>query len=134
MPLLPPGDLSDPQSILGQVPASTSPSAPHFLVLFASVDPNTGKPWCPDCADVQGEVERLIPDNKSTLVFVGDRTEWRDPNNKFRQPPFSIDRIPTIIRIEQGGDAVANSLDSAPRLVESELRDHAKFEQFVASK
>ncbi|GAA6052395.1 hypothetical protein JCM3770_000221 [Rhodotorula araucariae] len=134
MPLLPPGDLADPHAILRQVPATASPSAPHYLVLFASVDPNTGKPWCPDCSEVQGEVERFIPDSKSTLVFVGDRDQWRDPNNRWRQAPFNVNRIPTIIRVEQGGDAVANSLDSAPRLIESELRDRTKFEQFVASK
>lgn len=28
-----------------------------------------------DCSEVQSEVERLIPEQNSTLVFVGDRTE-----------------------------------------------------------
>ncbi|BGP14563.1 hypothetical protein JCM10213_001912 [Rhodosporidiobolus nylandii] len=132
MPLLFPASPQSPGAILSQIPPSTSPSSPHFLVFFSSVDENTGKPWCPDCADVQDEVERLVPERRSTLVFVGQRNEWKTPENPFRQAPFSISKIPTIIRVEQGGDSVANSLDSAPRLVEADLRDADKFKQFVS--
>ncbi|GAA6003107.1 uncharacterized protein JCM10292_002866 [Rhodotorula paludigena] len=129
MPLLFPSDPQDPQALLNR---AKSASGPHFLVFFSSLDESTGKPWCPDCSDVQASVDEIVPQDKSTLVFVGSREEWRDPNNKFRQPPFKVDRIPTIIRVEGGEANVASSLDSAPRLIESELRDPSKLKQFVA--
>lgn len=46
MPLLFPDSAQSPQAILEQAKDAT-PDKPHFLVFFASVDPNTGKPWCP---------------------------------------------------------------------------------------
>ncbi|GAA5936707.1 hypothetical protein JCM3775_000174 [Rhodotorula graminis] len=132
MVLLPPGDLYSPESILAQIPSTASPSSPHFLIFFASPD-DSGKPWCPDCSDVQSQVDRFIPTGvSSTLVHVGDRAQWKE--SKFRQAPFNVTRIPTIIRVEQGGDSVSSSLESAPRLVESDLRSEDKFKQFVATK
>ncbi|TNY22779.1 thioredoxin-like protein 5 [Rhodotorula diobovata] len=122
MPLLPPGDLFSPESILSQIPTSTSPESPHFLIFFAE--------WCPDCTEVQSSLDQHVPDKNSTLVLVGDRTQWKE--SKFREPPFNVTRIPTLIRVEQGGDALASSLDSAPRLVESELRSPEQLSQFVA--
>lgn len=74
MALLPPGDLYSPESILAQVPSTASPSSPHFLIFFASPD-DSGKPWCPDCSEVQSEVDRYVPEMSSTLVYVGDRTQ-----------------------------------------------------------
>ncbi|GAA5869026.1 hypothetical protein JCM3774_002452 [Rhodotorula dairenensis] len=130
MPLLFPETSQSPQAILDRAKGATA-DKPHFLVFFASIDEHTGKPWCPDCSEVQQEVERLVPEQNSTLVFVGDRTEWKKPDNAFRQKPFNISKIPTIIRVQGGADNVAASLDSAPRLIESELRDRSKFEEFV---
>ncbi|GAA6019415.1 hypothetical protein JCM10207_001378 [Rhodosporidiobolus poonsookiae] len=131
MPLLFPSDPQSPQAVLSQVPSSASPSSPHYLVFFSSLDDTTGKPWCPDCADVQGTVDKLVPEKQSTLVFVGSRQEWKTPDNPFRAAPFNVSKIPTIIRVEQGGDSLASSLESAPRLVEADLRDESKFSQFV---
>jgi len=74
MALLPPGDLYTPESILRQIPSTASKSDPHFLIFFASPD-DSGKPWCPDCSEVQTEVDRYVPDNNSTLVYVGSRAQ-----------------------------------------------------------
>ncbi|GAA5884565.1 hypothetical protein JCM6882_005301 [Rhodosporidiobolus microsporus] len=131
MPLLFPDSPQSPQAVLSQIPSSTSSSSPHYLIFFSSLDENTGKPWCPDCADVQGEVEKLVPEKQSTLVFVGSRNEWKTPDNPFRQAPFNVSKIPTIIKVTEGGDAVTSSLDSAQRLIEADLRDPAKFQAFV---
>lgn len=79
MPLLFPGSQITPETVLAQA-SKASRSDPHFLIFFASVDPQTGKPWCPDCSEVQSEVDRLVPENRSTLVFVGDRTECASPS------------------------------------------------------
>ncbi|GAA6037918.1 hypothetical protein JCM8097_009490 [Rhodosporidiobolus ruineniae] len=131
MPLLFPGNPQSPESVLSQT-KDASPDKPHYLVFFSSPDENTGKPWCPDCADVQEDVGRLVPEKQSTLVFVGSREEWRKPDNPFRAAPYNVNKIPTIIKVTQGGgDAAANSLESAPRLIETELRDRSKFEAFV---
>ena len=74
MALLPPGDLYTPESILRQIPSTASKSDPHFLIFFASPD-DSGKPWCPDCSEVQTEVDRYVPDKNSTLVYVGSRAQ-----------------------------------------------------------
>ncbi|CEQ41879.1 SPOSA6832_03643, partial [Sporobolomyces salmonicolor] len=142
MPLLP-FDGQSPEAVLSQIPSSTSPSAPHYLIFFA--------PWCPDCLATQSAIEQRVPESNSTLVYVGERQQcvifrsdstdtpradrrparWKTPDNPFRKAPFNISKIPTIVRVEQGGEALHGSLESAPRLVEGELRDDAKFEQFV---
>lgn len=145
MPLLPPGDLFSPESILSQIPTSTSPESPHFLIFFAE--------WCPDCTEVQSSLDQHVPDKNSTLVLVGDRTQCvlplslhstrappraapracqtptllRTPENrwkesKFREPPFNVTRIPTLIRVEQGGDALASSVRSLRAVVMSALK------------
>ena len=46
MPLLFPDSAQSPQAILDQAKNATA-DKPHYLVFFASVDPDTGKPWCP---------------------------------------------------------------------------------------
>lgn len=46
MPLLFPDSAQSPQAILDQAKNATA-DKPHYLVFFASVDPSTGKPWCP---------------------------------------------------------------------------------------
>ncbi|PRQ73140.1 hypothetical protein AAT19DRAFT_15893 [Rhodotorula toruloides] len=129
MPLLFPDTQVTPQTVLQQANKASS-SNPHFLIFFASIDPATGKPWCPDCSEVQSEVDRLVPESRSTLVFVGDRTEWKKPDNPWRNAPFNISRIPTIIRVEQGGDQVANSV--RPRLPPPRFRCQADFLPFTA--
>ena len=43
---------------------------------------------------------RNILDRQSTLIYVGDRATWNDPKNLFRQPPFSVERVPTVVRVD----------------------------------
>ncbi|GAA5868403.1 hypothetical protein JCM1840_006980 [Sporobolomyces johnsonii] len=122
MPLLP-FEGQSPEAVLSQIPPSTSPSSPHYLIFFA--------PWCPDCLATQSAIEQRVPESNSTLVYVGERDQWKTPENPFRKAPFNISKIPTIVRVEQGGESLQGSLESALRLVEGELRDETKFEQFV---
>ncbi|GAA5868648.1 hypothetical protein JCM8547_003767 [Rhodosporidiobolus lusitaniae] len=132
MPLLFPSCPQSPSSILSQIPSSTSPSSPHFLIFFSNPDEATGKPWCPDCADVQEAVETIVPEKQSTLVFVGSRQEWKTPENPFRKAPFNVNNIPTIIKVTESGEGLKNLLDSAPHLVEADLRDNDKLKSFVS--
>lgn len=46
MPLLFPESAQSPQAILDRAKTATA-DKPHFLVFFASIDEQTGKPWCP---------------------------------------------------------------------------------------
>ncbi|GAA6061894.1 hypothetical protein JCM10212_004712 [Sporobolomyces blumeae] len=138
MPMLFPPSASSqtPQSILSSVPASTSPSSPHFLVFLSSVDPSTGKMWCGDCRDVEQVVDKVVPQgDQSQLVFVGERAEWKDSNSPWRQPPFNLSAIPTIVKVtaSPAASSLDSHIESAPRLVENEMKDEAKLKAFVES-
>ncbi|GAA6011020.1 hypothetical protein JCM11491_005911 [Sporobolomyces phaffii] len=133
MPLLFPSATQTPESVLSAVPSSTSPAQPHYLVFLSSVDPASGEMWCGDCRDTQTAIEQLVPDSQSQLVFVGEKSEWKSPDSPWRKAPFNLAAIPTIIKVEQAQQgALDSSIASAPRLVEGDLRDEAKFKSFVA--
>ncbi|GAA5877870.1 hypothetical protein JCM16303_000267 [Sporobolomyces ruberrimus] len=133
MPLLFPSSGQSPESVLSSIPSSTSSSSPHYLVFLSSVDPSSGQMWCGDCRDTQSTIEQLVPDNQSQLVFVGEKQEWKSPDSPWRKAPFNLKAIPTIIKVEESSkDSLQSSIESAPRLVEGDLRDESKFKQFVA--
>ncbi|KAM0788351.1 hypothetical protein ACM66B_001492 [Microbotryomycetes sp. NB124-2] len=130
MVLLPPSSQS-PESVLDAVPPSTSSSNPHFLILFASVDPQTGQSWCPDCRDVEPAIEKHVPQQRSTLVYVGQRNEWKTPDNAYRKA-FGISAVPTIIRLESGDKAnLTSQISSAQKLVEGEILDESRLKEFL---
>ena len=64
-----------PASATSVIPNSTSPSKPYFLIFFASVDEQTGKSWCPDCVRVEKTISELVPESRSSLIYVGQRSE-----------------------------------------------------------
>ncbi|GAA5994865.1 hypothetical protein JCM5350_001730 [Sporobolomyces pararoseus] len=135
MPLLFPSSTGQtPDSVLSSIPSSTSSSSPHYLVFLSSIDPSSGQMWCADCRDTQSTIEKLVPENQSQLVFVGEKQEWKSPESPWRQAPFNLKAIPTIIKVEQASskDSLQSSIETAPRLVEGDLRDEAKFKSFVA--
>lgn len=170
MPLLFPDSSQNPQAVLAQA-SNASREQPHFLVFFASVDPQTGKPWCPGQSQRASEgiserTRRLTIDAapppaaqtaprsspKSTassrrraapsslsatatsallrflrlrlLVLrvlmrnarriIPCRNRWKKPENAFRQRPFNISKIPTIIRIQGSADNVAAEASPLP--------------------
>ncbi|GAA5905551.1 uncharacterized protein JCM6883_005366 [Sporobolomyces salmoneus] len=131
MPLLFPSATQTPESVLSAIPSSTSSSSPHYLIFVSSIDPSSGRMWCGDCRDTQQSIEKLVPDTQSQLVFVGERQEWKSPDSPWRKAPFNLSAIPTIIKVEQA-DSLQSSIESAPRLVEGDLRDESKFKSFVA--
>ena len=136
MPMLFPSGGQSPESVLSSIPSSTSSSSPHFLVFLSSVDPTSGQMWCGDCRDTQQTIEKLVPDNQSQLVFVGERQEsvllalllseprrsssycncgrWKSPDSPWRQAPFNLKAIPTIIRVEESSkDSLKSSVRSS---------------------
>lgn len=75
----------------------------QFVIFYSSVV--DGKLWCPDCRDVQEQVQKTFEtsDGPSALiVYVGDKTEWKSPSNIFRGEPWNLSSIPTIVRLHNG--------------------------------
>ncbi|KAI0715024.1 hypothetical protein C8Q76DRAFT_729248 [Earliella scabrosa] len=95
---------------------SPDPAAPswaneadsEFLVFFSSRD-QSGMLWCPDCVRVEGLVQSTFgPAERpsATIVYVGQRPEWKTPSNPFRAPPWEVPALPTVIRTRDGAKLV----------------------------
>jgi hypothetical protein len=37
------------------------------------------------------------------IVYAGQRAEWKDPANAWRQAPFSVKGVPTLIKVTADG-------------------------------
>ncbi|KAK4058375.1 hypothetical protein OIO90_000533 [Microbotryomycetes sp. JL221] len=119
--LIPPTEQT-PDSVLSAIPTNTSSSNPHFLIFFASVEPDTGRSWCPDCRVVEPTIDKHVPDNNST---------WKTPDNAYRKA-FGISAVPTILRVESADkSSLSNQLSSARKLVEGEILDEVKLKDFL---
>jgi len=84
-----------------------------YLVFYSSIDPNSNKMWCPDCRDVESLVEQVFrqPGAPSALiVYVGQRSGWKDSANPFRATPWKINSVPTIVRRNDGARLVENAI------------------------
>jgi len=88
--------------------------APEKILVFFSSRNEEGRMWCPDCRDVEQLIQDTFktPDSPPALiVYVGQRSEWKTPSNPFRNDPFHLRAIPTVIRVDDGA-----------RLEESEIQ------------
>lgn len=72
-------------------------------VFLASIEPETGKYWCPDCESTKDTInDVLVPHCKANnvkvvFVDVGDKPTWKDPQHPLRtHTPFSVTNIPTV--------------------------------------
>ncbi|KAL7796677.1 hypothetical protein V8C37DRAFT_371124 [Trichoderma ceciliae] len=81
-------------------PPSTTDA--HYVVYFASGEPS----WCPDCRNAIPALQSVFGSDSSPSAYIiraGSREEWRgNPNNKWRNAPFNINCLPTIVRVENG--------------------------------
>ncbi|SPO25487.1 uncharacterized protein UTRI_03091_B [Ustilago trichophora] len=93
---------------------------PRFFIFFSSGNP----PWCPDCVDAQPAVEKVFGGSAvdGHIVLVGERPEWKTPENKFRQE-YAIKCIPTITKVVDGKEVA--------RLEDSECKDAGTVSAFV---
>lgn len=84
------------------IDADTPPSTTdtHYVVYFASGEPS----WCPDCRDALPALQSVFAaDSAPTayIVRVGSKSEWRStPVNKYRDVPYCIQGVPTVVRME----------------------------------
>ncbi|KAI1793203.1 hypothetical protein LXA43DRAFT_1003391 [Ganoderma leucocontextum] len=80
----------------------------EYLIIYSSRD-DGGKLWCPDCVAVEGLVKQTFePETgpSGTIVYVGQRSEWKTASNPFRAQPWNVQSIPTVIRIRDGARLV----------------------------
>ncbi|KAH9486250.1 Thioredoxin-like protein Clot [Psilocybe cubensis] len=96
-------------------------SVPEKFVIFYSsiVD---GQMWCPVCPRLSfelirdlisvdqdcREIDQLVQNTFSEggpaalIVYVGDRGQWKTASNVYRQEPWKITSVPTIVRLKDG--------------------------------
>ncbi|KAL2839094.1 hypothetical protein BJY01DRAFT_219412 [Aspergillus pseudoustus] len=130
MPIL--TDFIPPSSAKALDLPTVSKGAPFFISFHASVEPNTGKPWCPDVVAALPVLrEAFSPDHAPNVAFVevGQRPEWRDPKNIFRTK-WNLTAVPTLVRFE----SVDGTVKEVGRLVEGQILDRARLSKFISSR
>jgi len=97
----------------------------YFAYLYGTIDPKTGKSWCPDCARAEPVVLANVANNTLVKCPVGDRAHWKTPDNPFRtDQDLHLRAIPTLIHVRN---------DWSERLVEAEVADDQLVKKFFAS-
>ncbi|KAI0756472.1 hypothetical protein C8Q80DRAFT_1091161 [Daedaleopsis nitida] len=79
-----------------------------YLIFYASRD-ESGRMWCPDCVRVESLIQEAFgPAGRppATIVYVGQRPEWKTPSNPFRTSSWDVRSIPTVIRTRDGARLV----------------------------
>ncbi|KIN07495.1 hypothetical protein OIDMADRAFT_16173 [Oidiodendron maius Zn] len=113
------------EAIARALKSGASASQPSFLVVYASK--TNGRSWCGDCRAAEPQVEKVFASVPQTVrvAYAGQQGEWRDPSNGFRQDPFQVTNLPTIIKVTADGEWT--------RLVEADVNDQEKLAAFVES-
>jgi len=73
-----------------------------FVLFSGSIDPASGKSWCPDCVTADPVVAEALKGVDEDLVLihcaVGQRAFWKDQNNVFRtDPKLRLKGVPTLL-------------------------------------
>ncbi|KAM0790684.1 hypothetical protein ACM66B_004543 [Microbotryomycetes sp. NB124-2] len=117
------------ESVFERVQAHSNRS--HYLVFMASHE--RGRPWCRDCENAQPYISNYIKPLESTTIYVGSRDEWNKPDNTWRQAPFNVERVPTVLKVEPVEHVEASTkIQHASRIVEGDILDDHKMRMFAA--
>ncbi|KAF8140521.1 hypothetical protein EV363DRAFT_1151665 [Boletus edulis] len=104
--------------------ASLRSEGERFFVFFSSRLPESNSLWCPDCRAVEDLIRKTFGSEQdppsAVIVYVGQRSEWKAPDNVFRQDPWKVTTIPTIIKLDEAGKEVARLVDGL-NLISKEL-------------
>ncbi|KAG5997749.1 hypothetical protein E4U54_002315 [Claviceps lovelessii] len=100
-----------------------------FLIFVSSDDPETRQPWCPDVraswphvvAAFEGQISPTLH-----VVKVGQRSEWKDPDNVFRKK-WNVNGVPTLARFERVNGKVVETA----RLDENGIMDVSMLHAFL---
>jgi len=94
--------------------ASLRSGEERFLIFFSSRLAESNLPWCPDCVAVEDLVRKTFGSERgpsAVLVYVGQISEWKTPDNIFRKEPWKVRAIPTIIKLDKAGEEIARLVD-----------------------
>jgi len=81
--------------------------------------------WCPDCRAVESTVKEVFDEDDGPtglIIWVGQRAEWKDPNNQYRKED-GITGVPTIVKLKDGKEVA--------RLVEYDILDKDKLAELL---
>ncbi|KAH8678631.1 hypothetical protein BGZ60DRAFT_401488 [Tricladium varicosporioides] len=97
---------------------------PAYLIVLSSFAEN-GAYWCGDCRKADPYIRAKFDNQEgfAKVVYAGSKAEWKDPGNPWRQTPFSITHLPTIIKITEDG--------KFERLIEDECYNEQVLDAFV---
>ncbi|TVY87097.1 Thioredoxin-like protein [Lachnellula willkommii] len=114
----------------------SSSSTPSFLVVYAShVD---GRSWCGDCREAEPLVDAKFADRADDVkvVYAGQKDEWRKAENPWKQAPFSVTNLPTLIKVTGNASVKPRrqGVDKWERLVEEDVYNQKKLDAFVGPK
>jgi len=99
MPLHEADDSIDPYT-LRKVPE-------HFVIFYSSITAEDSQMWCPECRAVEKLVKETFSADdgpEALVVYVGNRDQWKSPLNIYRQKPWKLTNVPTIVRLQDGQD------------------------------
>ncbi|KAL1614738.1 hypothetical protein SLS54_009495 [Diplodia seriata] len=125
---------ASPGQLAQTLQASAAASgASSFVAVYAShVDMEESgqkkrRSWCGDCVAAEPLVERKFGDKygeeKCWVVWVGDKAEWRTPENVWRKAPFEVTHLPTLVKVTPEG--------KWEKLVEGDVYNQRKLDAFV---
>ncbi|KAH9816148.1 hypothetical protein DFH28DRAFT_1125587 [Melampsora americana] len=113
----------------------------HFIIFYSSHNSNNGQMWCKDCVRFQENLIDFFKNEKyQTLqdqliyVYVGEQDQWRSSDNVYKQSPWSITKLPTILKISPDEKPLherVSPFDS--RLVEDEANDQEKLLNYLTT-
>ncbi|EGG07685.1 uncharacterized protein MELLADRAFT_105742 [Melampsora larici-populina 98AG31] len=113
----------------------------QIIIFYSSHDSNTGQMWCGDCVELQSNLINVFENEKYqalqdqlVYVYVGERDQWRSSDNVFRQSPWSITNLPTILKVLPGEKPLnerISPLDS--RLVEDEANNRERLVNYLTT-
>ncbi|RYP61785.1 hypothetical protein DL771_010007 [Monosporascus sp. 5C6A] len=129
---------------LHQVPASSLPSSwqgmkdrlprsgdSTYVFFVVDNDASTGKPWCPDVREALPVVEKYFEqrgDLEVSIVSVGSRSAWKDPENIWRTN-WALGAVPTLVKYTGTGGEGEGVVQS--QLVEEETKHEDKLRAFT---
>lgn len=81
----------------------------NLILLFVANDhPETKQSWCPDCLLAKPIINKMrekFQNNEQialVCVQVGQRDEWKTPDNPYRLHELKISCVPTIVSLSNG--------------------------------
>ncbi|GAB0133990.1 hypothetical protein EsDP_00002378 [Epichloe bromicola] len=104
-------------------------NARTFIIFISSEDPETKQPWCPDVRASWPHVVAAFEGHSShtlNVVEVGQRPEWRDPDNVYRKN-WNVHGVPTLARFQRVNGEVVETA----RLDENGIMDVQALHAFL---